>query len=144
MEKILKYHMLTHFFLRFQLLDRLNLKKNIFLWGWSPQKKPSWWQIRKIRKFPKQPPIWPPQHFSKSPKTPLFQKKNADRGRWFKFSGQGGRAIFTKIYLSFDSMISRGSRPYHRLRAESECILSSSDYFSEHFSFLQENPKNQK
>ena len=82
--------------------------------------------------------------FFKMTKNTSFSKKNADRGRWFKFSGQGGRAIFTKIYLSFDSMISRGSRPYHRLRAESECILSSSDYFSEHFSFLQENPKNQK
>ena len=74
--------------------------------------------------------------FFKMTKNTSFSKKNADRGRWFKFSGQGGRAIFTKIYLSFDSMISRGSRPYHRLRAESECILSSSDYFSVHFYFL--------
>ena len=97
MEKILKYHMLTHFFLRFQLLDRLNLKK-IFFYGGGPRKKNRLGgKFEKSENFRNNPRFDHLNIFQNHQKHPFFKKKTPIEGVGLNFRGRGGARFLRKF-----------------------------------------------
>ena len=117
---IRKYYV---FFQNFQIYSSCWLawtsKKKTFLWGWSPQEKHMLVATSKNSKLCQTRSESSPQLTQKHPLKKKLWPSGPGRAALNRFS-RGGARFFAKFYLSFDSLISRGSRPYHRLRLESQ------------------------